>query len=53
MADVAAITGDSSYIKAIDKIWENIVGKKIYTTGGIGADVYKRQLLMYQNRRLG
>ena len=37
MADVAAITGDSSYIKAIDKIWENIVGKKIYITGGIGA----------------
>lgn len=37
MADVAAITGDSSYIKAIDKIWENIVGKKLYITGGVGA----------------
>lgn len=37
MADVAAITGDSSYIKAIDKIWDNIVSKKIYVTGGIGA----------------
>ena len=37
MADVAAITGDSSYIKAVDKIWENIVSKKIYITGGIGA----------------
>ncbi len=37
MADVAAITGDSSYIKAVDRIWENIVGKKIYITGGIGA----------------
>lgn len=37
MADVAAITGDSSYIKAIDKIWENIVSKKIYITGGVGA----------------
>lgn len=37
MADVAAITGDSSYINAIDKIWENIVTKKIYITGGIGA----------------
>ena len=34
MADVAAITGDSSYIKAI-KIWDNIVSKKIYI--GIGA----------------
>lgn len=37
MADVAAITGDSSYIKAINTIWENIVGKKYYLTGGVGA----------------
>lgn len=37
MADVAALTGDSTYIKAIDRIWENIVGKKYYITGGIGA----------------
>ena len=37
MADVAAITGDSSYIKAIDRIWDNIVSKKMYITGGIGA----------------
>ena len=37
MADVAALTGDESYIKAIDRIWDNIVGKKLYITGGIGA----------------
>lgn len=37
MADVAAITGDSSYIKAIDRIWDNIVSKKLYITGGVGA----------------
>ena len=37
MADVAALTGDSSYIKAIDDIWNNIVGKKYYLTGGVGA----------------
>ncbi len=37
MADVAALTGDSSYIKAIDRIWDNIVSKKLYITGGIGA----------------
>ena len=37
MADVAALTGDKSYIEAIDKIWENIVGKKMYITGGIGS----------------
>lgn len=37
MADVAALTGDLDYIHAIDKIWDNIVGKKYYITGGIGA----------------
>ena len=37
MADVAALTGDESYVHAIDAIWENIVGKKLYITGGIGA----------------
>jgi len=37
MADVAALLGDSSYIKAIDTIFENIVSKKYYLTGGVGA----------------
>ncbi|WNH09870.1 glycoside hydrolase family 127 protein [Thalassobellus suaedae] len=37
MADVAALTGDEDYIHAIDKIWDNIVSKKLYITGGIGA----------------
>ena len=37
MADVAALTGDASYLKAVDAIWESVVGKKLYLTGGIGA----------------
>lgn len=37
MADVAALTGDTAYIHAIDRIWDNIVEKKLYITGGIGA----------------
>ena len=37
MADVAALTGDTAYIHAIDRIWDNIVSKKLYLTGGIGA----------------
>ena len=37
IADVAALTGDSAYINAIDRIWENVVTKKLYLTGGIGA----------------
>lgn len=37
MADVAALTQDADYIKAIDRIWSNIVEKKYYLTGGVGA----------------
>jgi DUF1680 family protein len=37
MADVAALTGDTAYLKAIDKIWENMVTKKMYVQGSIGA----------------
>ncbi|MGZ3820957.1 MAG: glycoside hydrolase family 127 protein [Mucilaginibacter sp.] len=37
MADVAALTGDTAYLKAIDRIWENMVGKKMYVQGSIGA----------------
>lgn len=37
IADVAALTGNQDYIEAIDRIWENIVSKKLYITGGVGA----------------
>ncbi|HMC62487.1 MAG TPA: glycoside hydrolase family 127 protein [Candidatus Solibacter sp.] len=37
MADVGALTGDMAYINALDKIWENVAGKKLHITGGIGA----------------
>ena len=37
MADVAALTGEKSYIDAIDNLWDNVAGKKMYLTGGIGA----------------
>jgi DUF1680 family protein len=37
MADMAALTGDKAYLKAIDTIWKNVVGKKLYITGGVGA----------------
>jgi len=37
MADVAALTGNVEYVRAIDRIWENVVSKKMYLTGGIGA----------------
>jgi uncharacterized protein len=37
MADVAALTGDTAYLHAIDRIWNNMVGKKMYVQGSIGA----------------
>ncbi|MCX6577073.1 MAG: glycoside hydrolase family 127 protein [Candidatus Aminicenantes bacterium] len=37
MADVAALTGDLKYFEAIQRLWENVVDKKMYLTGGIGA----------------
>jgi DUF1680 family protein len=37
MADIAAIEKDEAYLNAITKIWEDLVYRKIYLTGGIGA----------------
>jgi len=37
MADVAALTGDQRYLAAITKIWNNMVERKLYLTGGVGA----------------
>lgn len=37
MADVAAMKKDKAYLSAIDTIWNNVVDKKYYITGGIGA----------------
>ena len=37
VADVAALTGDDSLKKSIDAIWDNVVSKKLYVQGGVGA----------------
>ncbi len=37
MADVAALSGDKNMLQAIDRLWDNVVNKKLYLTGGIGA----------------
>ncbi len=36
-ADVAAVTNDAGYVKAMNAIWEDVVGRNMYITGGIGA----------------
>ena len=40
MADIAALTGDRAYLKAIDAIWDNIVSKRLYLIGSIGVHGY-------------
>lgn len=36
-ADVAALTNDQELVQAVDRLWDNVVDKKTYVTGGIGA----------------
>ncbi|HOK26319.1 MAG TPA: glycoside hydrolase family 127 protein [Bacteroidales bacterium] len=37
MADIAALKNDNRYLNAITRIWEDLVYRKMYVTGGIGA----------------
>lgn len=37
VTDVAAITGDATYLPALDRIWHSIVDRRMYLTAGIGA----------------
>jgi DUF1680 family protein len=37
VADVAALTGDAGLFKTMDTIWHNVVDRKMYITGGVGA----------------
>ena len=37
VADVAALTGDTAYFHALERIWENMSSKKLFITGGIGS----------------
>jgi len=37
MADIAALRNNQEYIEAINSIWEDVVTKKMYITGGIGS----------------
>jgi DUF1680 family protein len=36
-ADVAALTGDEGYMKAMNTVWEDVVYRNMYLTGGIGS----------------
>jgi uncharacterized protein len=36
-ADVAALTGDTGYMKAMETVWQDVVFRNMYLTGGIGS----------------
>ena len=37
VTDIAAFTGDDQYGRAARRLWESVVDKKLYITGGVGA----------------
>lgn len=37
MADLASITQDTAYVRALDRLWEDVTKTKMYATGGIGS----------------
>jgi len=36
VADVAALTGDAAYLEAIDRIWQDVIDRKLYLIGSVG-----------------
>ena len=40
MADVASYTGDQGYIDALNRLWEDVVIRNMYITGGIGQSAH-------------
>lgn len=37
MADVAGLKNDEGYIEALNRLWDNVVNRNMYITGGIGS----------------
>jgi uncharacterized protein len=37
LADVAALTGEPAYGRALDRLWQDVVSRRLYLTGGVGA----------------
>lgn len=37
VADVATLTNDTAYLNALKRLWDNLAGRKLYITGGIGS----------------
>jgi len=40
MSDVASFTGDKGYMEALDRLWDDVVLRNMYITGGIGQSAH-------------
>lgn len=40
VADVAAECGDDSLMAPLERLWENVTGRRMYVTGGIGSSAH-------------
>ncbi len=40
MADLAMHNGDAGYLRAMDSLWRDVVGRRMYLTGGIGPSAH-------------
>ena len=37
VTDIAALTNNDAFAKAADRLWQDVVGKRLYVTGGVGS----------------
>ena len=37
VTDIAALTGNDAFAKAADRLWQDVVSKRLYLTGGVGS----------------
>jgi DUF1680 family protein len=43
MTDIAALGDDAAYVRAIDRLWDDVVQHKTYVTGGVGSIRFHEQ----------
>lgn len=43
LVDIAALTGQPDYLRAVDRIWDDAVSRKTYVTGSIGSVRFHEQ----------
>jgi DUF1680 family protein len=52
VTDIVALSKDKEYQSSINRLWENVVSKKLYITGGIGARSFAYGESFWDNYKL-